>query len=138
MAEIFPIQSLKHCSDRTKQALADKGITNLVYLAEVSRDDGRSPAILLRHCVPGIGEKAFFELFNSIFWALIEQADKPSADADLISAEHRDHEAALALIGAIIKSTTGDIGGRDQAKLFAEIAFEMIDAVRLEGEKRRP
>lgn len=137
MAEIFPIQTLSHCSDRTKQALMAYGIKDLQQVAEESRADGRSPAKLLRYSIPDVGEKAFFELFNSIFWTLIEQAEKPSADAGLISDEHKDHEAALALIGKLLQGTTGDIGGRDQAKLFAEIAFDMIDAARLEGTKRK-
>ncbi|MDP3228363.1 MAG: hypothetical protein Q8N13_10365 [Acidovorax sp.] len=130
--ERFPIETLKHCSDRTKKVLRDHGVEGLMHIAEASRLDGRSPVLLLRHTVPGIGEKSIFELFNSMFWALIEQVESTPARID-----HQDHDRALALIGTMIQSTTGDVGGRDQAKLFVEIAFDIIDAVRLEGQKRR-
>ncbi|MBV7459814.1 MULTISPECIES: hypothetical protein [unclassified Acidovorax] len=130
--ERFPIETLKHCSDRTKKALRDSKVKGLMHIADASRLDGRSPAELLRYTVPGIGDKAIFELFDSVFWALIEQVESTPALTD-----HQDHDRALALIGTMIQSTKGDIGGRDQAKLFAEIAFDMIDAVRLEGQKRR-
>ena len=47
------------------------------------------------------------------------------------------HQTNAALVASIlIAGCTGDIGGRDQAKLFAEISLDLIEAVQSETMKR--
>ena len=47
------------------------------------------------------------------------------------------HQSSAALVASIlIAGCTGDIGGRDQAKLFAEISLDLIEAVQSEAMKR--
>lgn len=47
------------------------------------------------------------------------------------------HQTNAALVASIlIAGCTGDIGGRDQAKLFAEISLDLIDEVQSEAMKR--
>ena len=77
----------------------------------------------------GIGITRWKELFDAVLFFAVELEKKSTLEEEV----DRD---ALMLVQAMISRTTGDIGGRDQAKLFAEIAYDFLEAIRSEASKR--
>lgn len=72
-----------------------------------------------------------------LFDALLPLAASNQAKPRATNAGLNDREAmACQLVAAMISGTTGSIGGRDQAANFAEIAFDMLDAIHAEKLKR--
>ncbi|MDD0817186.1 hypothetical protein PSQ39_21305 [Curvibacter sp. HBC28] len=81
----------------------------------------------------GLTKKHYVEVIIYLLWLL------KNAIADESKTDSKRLEMATGLVAAMISSTHGDIGGRDQARQFAEIALDMVDAleskesIRVEG-----
>lgn len=79
-----------------------------------------------------MGIDAFKELFNAMTLQLAKSMDSPPISLDIPPADPQ----ATQLVAAMLAGGTGDFGGRDQAKLLAEIAFDYLEAIRREQRKR--
>lgn len=66
------------------------------------------------------------------------RSSKDRSEVSIDAQRRALQELAMAcqLVAAMISGTTGSIGGRDQAANFAEIAFDMLDAIHAEKLKR--
>ena len=112
--------------NRLKSALTVYGITDLeqlTHMGDVQSGRKLSPCEVLRR-VPNFGEKSFQDLLDALIPLLIAA---PQVDLD---------RNAVLIFNTLLGNSTGDFGGRDQAKLFAEITFDFIDAISAEQIRR--
>lgn len=137
------VESLK-LSNLLKNTLTRVGISELGDLAKWEYTDGQPcapSAFLIRLCrekdpkrkdgAPStgynIGPSKWKELFDAALLAALD-AEKQKTD--------EVNKDALLLVQAMIHRSSGDIGGRDQTKLFSEIAYDFLSALRAEEMKR--
>lgn len=113
---------------RTLNALKKIDVTDLLMLTKWFRDNNRKkpvkPSEILDEA-QGFGFETYKELFDAVLVWISKQEEKKTVNL-------RVNDQALSVLNTMLSSSTGDFGGRDSARLFAEIAFDYLDALATE------
>lgn len=109
-------------------------ILQLTQLAEIKTGHAVGPSEILSR-IKGFGPRSTMELLEATLYLLDEAVTLLEADEHAGKTKEFDADA-LPLVVAMVRQTTGSIGGRDQERLFAEIAYDFLEALRAEDRKR--